>query len=97
MASEKQIVSISFLVLLYGARCNKKIANDQVSYRDINGVVLNNCTDSGMAGVKVFLKASKENLLIEERSAMSADQGKFLFSNVEVHSNEEYQCRSAQQ
>ena len=83
----KITVFFTFLSLI-ACREDKK---DIITKHPITGMVYNNCTDSGLAGVKVFLQTFKDDkTLVQQRETVSGDGGKIEFSDVEIHSSEQY-------
>src|SRR5688572_12507044 len=56
----------------------------------INGVVFNNCTDSGLAKVTVFLRTYRDGNLYEEQNTVSGTEGSFRFEKVSIHSSDDY-------
>jgi len=81
------IVTLIFGFFFYQCRKDKK---DEITMQNLNGMVFNNCTDSGFAGVKVYFQTIKDNSVISSRETISELGGNFSFSNAEIHSNEEY-------
>ena len=86
--------TISLIIVLITTctflECKKEPA-DQVTKQDIQGMVFNNCTDSGFAGVKVlFLTYKNGNQLYESVETISDKNGNFLFNNASIHSSSKY-------
>ena len=83
----KITVFFTFLSLI-ACREDKK---DIITKHPITGMVYNNCTDSGLAGVKVFLETFKDDkTLVQQRETISGEGGKFEFAEAEIHSNDRY-------
>ena len=78
---QKVLLLLATLVFL---SCKKE--QDTVSVHDIKGMVFNNCTDSGLAKVTVFLKDGQGLNL----STVSDAIGNFKFNAVSIHSSSEY-------
>jgi len=88
------------LLSLYFAACrkdkphitlNEPAAADIIEKKDINGMVFNTCTDSGLAGIKVYLKMYYQKKQISEYSTLSGTSGKYTFTAVEMHSDPDYE------
>lgn len=81
-----------FIVLssLLAACTSCKKNKDEISKHTINGMVFNNCTDSGLAGVTVYLKTYKNNSEIGSSQTTSGINGSFTFSDVDIHSDTKY-------
>lgn len=78
-------------VLFFSCRKEDLKTNDKVIYKDIKGMVFNNCTDSALAGVKVYLEVFREeNNLVEKFETISGKDGNFIFTNIGIHSDENY-------
>ncbi|MFO0322994.1 MAG: hypothetical protein ACK504_11285 [Bacteroidota bacterium] len=78
---QKVLLLLATLVFL---SCKKE--QDTVSVHDIKGMVFNNCTDSGLAKVTVFLKDGQGLNL----STVSDAKGNFKFNAVSIHSSSKY-------
>jgi len=50
----------------------------------------NNCTDSGLAGVKVYLHILQDQAIVEKFETISGDGGNFIFSNASIHNDEKF-------
>ena len=82
------LVVCGTLMSIVSCREDKK---DIVTRHPIRGMVFNNCTDSGLAGVKVFLQTFKDDKsLVQQRETVSGEGGKFEFAEAEIHSNDRY-------
>lgn len=87
-----KIIIFSSIVSLFFLQCKKdKKDKDEITVQTLNGMVFNNCTDSGLAGVKVYFKTIKDNSVISSRETVSDANGNFSFSNAEIHSNDAFQ------
>ena len=73
-----------FVFLVIALSCKKE--KDTVTHHDIKGMVYNNCTDSGLANVTVFLQDGQGLNL----STVSGVNGSFSFGSIQVHSNSKY-------
>lgn len=80
----KSLTIFSLFVLLIFTECKKD--KDIVATKNINGAVYNNCNDSGLANVTVFLQDG-QGLNI---STVSGSDGSFSFSNVKIHSDSKF-------
>ncbi len=80
----KLILNIFICIFLFFTACKKN--KDIVATKNINGMLFNNCTDSGLANVTVFLQDGQGLNL----STVSGANGNFSFNNVQIHSNAEY-------
>jgi hypothetical protein len=86
---------ISAIILIFICSCTKKeYPNpepiDSIVIRNIRGMVFNNCTDSGLADIPLFLNVYSDNDLVKKYSAISGDSGKFFFDHVEMHTSPLY-------
>lgn len=63
---------------------------DTVTQQAVNGMVYNQCTDSGLAGVTIYLKINKDNSELKSYQTVSGSNGNFSFSGVDIHSNSAY-------
>jgi hypothetical protein len=70
---------------------DRKEIKDSVIIKDVKGMVFNTCTDSGLAGIKVFLKMYHRRKLIREFNVISGEGGKYLFKDVEMHSHPDFE------
>lgn len=84
----KNLFLVILACLLLSVSCKKE--KDIITPRVINGRVYNNCTDSGLAGVSVYLKIIKDNSEYKSYKMVSGTDGNFSFSNVEIHSSSNY-------
>ncbi len=78
-------IAITIIACLFIFACCKK-DKDQIILHDIKGMVYNNCTDSGLANVTVYLKDGKGLNL----STVSDAVGNFIFRGVDIHSSSQY-------
>ncbi|MCC7534140.1 MAG: hypothetical protein IT246_09385 [Bacteroidia bacterium] len=78
-------IAITIIACLFIFACCKK-DKDQIILHDIKGMVYNNCTDSGLANVTVYLKDGKGLNL----STVSDAVGNFIFKGVDIHSSSQY-------
>ena len=65
--------------------------NDSIIYQDVRGMVFNNCTDSGIAGIPVFLNVFYQKKLFKKYETVSAVNGEYYFLNAELHSDRQYE------
>jgi len=72
------------------ATCKKDKEQDVVTRQELKGMVYNNCTDSGLAGVKVYLRTYKDNKGIASMETVSDANGDFSFTDAELHSSSKY-------
>ena len=79
-----KLIGLVLCVILFAA-CKKD--KDTVATKNINGMVYNNCTDSGLANVTVFLQDGQGL----NQSTVSGADGNFSFNNVQIHSNSKYE------
>jgi hypothetical protein len=86
----KKASLILFAVLL--TACVKKNIGvaDQISPKDIKGMVYNNCTDSGLAGVDVYFETFYEEKITSKVKTTSGQNGEFTFPAASIHSDELY-------
>ena len=90
----------SYIVVLLGLivfSCKKQaelsgeaLDRDSIIYKDIKGKVYNLCTDSGLAGIKVYLEIYDRKGLHTKYNQISGINGEYIFENVELHTNPEY-------
>jgi hypothetical protein len=87
-----KIIIFSSIVSLLFLQCkkDKKADKDVITIQTLNGMVFNNCTDSGLAGVKVYFQTIKDNSVISSFETISGASGSFSFPNAEIHSSEKY-------
>jgi hypothetical protein len=78
---------IFICVSLFFTACKKD--KDTVTLKNINGIVFNNCTDSGLANVTVYLQDGQGLNL----STVSDANGNFSFNSVQIHSDNKYSYR----
>lgn len=76
------------LTIYFASSCKKE--KDNVTVQTINGMVYNQCTDSGLVNVHVFLEVNKGSSQIQKIETVSRADGTFSFPNVEIHSNSKY-------
>jgi hypothetical protein len=88
MGNFKIIAYICLLLLLFS--CKKDEKDDTLNKQTLNGMVYNNCTDSGLAGIKVYFETFKDNSKISSYETMSGVNGNFSFTDVDIHSNSKY-------
>ncbi len=84
----KNIVIICSIFFLLGSSCKKN--KDTITNQTVSGMVYNQCTDSGLAGVNVYLKINKDNQTVKNYETVSGINGAFSFTNAEMHSNTDY-------
>lgn len=80
----KKLITIFFLLVFAFFACKRD--KDIVTKQDLKGNVFNNCTDSGLANVTVYLRNGSKIL----RTTVSEVSGNFNFNNVEIHSSSKY-------
>lgn len=86
----KKLIVISCITFLFLFTNCKKDAGDTITSQAINGMVYNQCTDSGLAGVTVYLKISKDNSELKSYQTVSGVNGNFSFGSVDIHNNSAY-------
>ena len=81
------IVTMTVISSLFCITCKRE--KNTVSIQDIKGTVMNNCNDSGLANVIVYLNVdnSKTSHLYQ---VLSDKDGHFIFKNVSVYNNTKY-------
>jgi hypothetical protein len=77
-------------ILLFSILFSCKKDADEISKQTISGMVYNQCTDSGMANVEVFLKINRDNSSIQSIKTVSGLDGLFSFPNIDLHKNDKY-------
>ena len=87
MKKENYILGILLLLFLVSA-CRKEA--DNVTQQAINGMVYNQCTDSGLANIPVYFQIYEDNNLIQNTGTTSGINGAFSFANMGIHSNSKY-------
>lgn len=80
----KNLIIVCLLIGVSIFSCKKE--KDTITQHDIKGMVFNNCTDSGLANITVFLQDGQGLNL----STVSGANGSFNFNNVQIHSNTKY-------
>ena len=75
-------------MLFFVLSCRKK-EKDTITRHDLKGMVYNNCTDSGLAGVNVSLNIN-DGKNTSSYGTVSGVNGEFSFANIEIHSNSKY-------
>ncbi len=83
----KHFILILTSSLIFFASCKKD--KDMVTTHTVKGMVFNNCTDSGLANVTVYLNIS-DGKNTNETQTISDAQGNFTFDNVQIHSASNY-------
>ncbi len=63
---------------------------DSVVYKDVQGMVFNTCTDSGLAGIPVYLNTYFKNKLVKKYSTVSGEDGHYIFESAELHTSPSY-------
>ena len=71
------------LVLLALISCKKK---DTITHATIHGQVYNQCTDSGLANITVYIYENNNSIA----QTTSGTNGNFTFTNVAIHSSSDY-------
>jgi len=88
---KKYVIICMVLFLLC---CNKKKEKENeiypVAIQDVKGMVYNNCTDSGLANTKVYLKVNKNGKQMEEYIASTDSTGSFIFREIQISYNNIY-------
>ena len=88
---------VIFLVVACFQQCRKDPLHsnspnkDSVVVKDIRGMVFNTCTDSGMAGIKVYLKMYYRKKQVKEFTTVSGASGSYTFTNISMHSDPDYE------
>jgi hypothetical protein len=80
----KNLIFVCLLIVVMYVSCKKE--KDTITQHDIKGMVFNNCTDSGLANVTVYLQDGQGLNL----STVSGVNGNFSFNNVQIHSSTKY-------
>jgi hypothetical protein len=80
----KNLIFVCLLIVVMYVSCKKE--KDTITQHDIKGMVFNNCTDSGLANVTVYLQDGQGLNL----STVSGINGNFSFNNVQIHSSSKY-------
>ncbi len=80
----KKITLTAVIIFLFLLSYRKE--KNTVTTHDIKGMVFNNCTDSGLANVTVYL-SDAQGL---NTSTQSDVNGNFNFSNTKIHSSNKY-------
>jgi hypothetical protein len=70
---------------------NEKLTEDSLIYRDVKGMVYNVCTDSGIAGIKVYLNVMFKNKLFKKYETLSGRNGEYMFPEAELHSDRNFE------
>jgi len=85
MMNSKKIIALLFVVVVvFLGACKKD--SDTITSQTIHGQVYNLCNDSGMANITVYLQQNGNNI-----AQLNSDaNGNFSFSNVQVHSSNDY-------
>ena len=83
----KHFILILTSSLIFFASCKKD--KDMVTTHKVKGMVFNNCTDSGLANVTVYLNIS-DGKNINTVQTISDALGNFTFDNVQIHSASNY-------
>jgi hypothetical protein len=63
---------------------------DVVTPTNVKGMVYNNCTDSGLAGVDVYFETFYEEKITSKVKTASGQNGEFTFLAASIHSDELY-------
>ncbi len=85
----KKLITVSFLFfLVLFTNCKKE--KDVVTEQTVNGMVYNQCTDSGLAGVTVFIKIYKDNSEFNSYQTISGSGGNFSFNCVNIYNSTKY-------
>lgn len=82
----KNIIFIFLALFLFA--CGKK-EKDIVTHHDLKGMVFNQCTDLGLAGVNVSLNIN-DSKNISSYGTISDLNGEFAFPNTLIHSSSKY-------
>lgn len=69
--------------------CSCKKDKDVIALHTINGMVFNNCTDSGLENVTVYLNIN-DGKSTSSRQTISDSNGNFSFDGVSIHSSSKY-------
>jgi hypothetical protein len=82
---------LTLLGLVHFKFISCKKASQPPSYKTIKGMVYNTCTDSGLAGVEIFLEIFRNEKYISRTRQLSSSGGYFLFENVPVYLDNDYE------
>lgn len=82
------LIMITFL--FFSCRREKDNKNFPVVKQDIKGIIINNCTDSGCARIKIFLNILDQKKMIFATETTSDSMGEFVFPNIDIYYNDEY-------
>jgi hypothetical protein len=85
----KRITWMSFCLLFALFSCSKCEKRDIIARKPVKGMVFNNCTDSGLANIKVYLQTFKGNSLVNSQEAVTGQEGNFAF-DADIHSSDKY-------
>jgi hypothetical protein len=85
----KRVTWMSFCLLFALFSCSKCEKRDIIARKPVKGMVFNNCTDSGLANMKVYLQTFKGNSLVNSQEAVTGQEGYFAF-DADIHSSEKY-------
>jgi hypothetical protein len=80
----KKLIIFLIGVLFLCTYCKRE--KDTITTHNLKGIVFNNCTDSGLANVTVYLRNGNKIL----QSTVSETNGNFSFNNAEIHSSSKY-------
>ena len=82
----KKIIIVLLAALFFFTQCKREKDKDHITQHDIKGMVYNNCTDSGLANVTVYLKDGQGL----DVNTVSDGGGNFVFPGVSIHDNSKY-------
>jgi hypothetical protein len=80
----KKLIIFLIGVMFLCTYCKRE--KDTITTHNLKGIVFNNCTDSGLANVTVYLRNGNKIL----QSTVSETNGNFRFNNAEIHSSSKY-------
>jgi hypothetical protein len=86
------VCTASIIFLIVNVSCKKKnndVADEKI-IDTIKGKVINVCTDSGAASVKVFLRTYQDGKVIHVQDTFSDTNGSFEFRNVTIHTDRDF-------
>ena len=79
-------LGIMLLCVLLMSCCKSTVQTNEFALKEINGVVYNSCTDSGLAGVQVRLETIfDEKEVLDMQTTVSGENGKFSFPDAKIY------------
>ena len=87
----KLLIATNLVCLFFSCvKDPKQPEQDEIHPQMLRGMVFNQCTDSGLAGVRVFLEVFYKEKLLQKFETVSGDSGKFFFKDAPIHSSDKY-------